>query len=172
VVDVQLRAALAKGSGLMPEHGPFQTEREASATDAVRAVYAAFDADPGAGKMAPHNLAMLTAACEAAGVELGAFDAGTLRGLAGWEPHTCAVIAGLIRRAYLAGQPAESDRLGFVVVTFNQASGQPELDYPDLHAGITDAMCERDGKREETATTGRGERHVIAEVIEMEGNDD
>lgn len=63
---------------------------------------------------------------------------------------------------------AECERLGFVVVTFNQASGQPELDYPDLYDGITDAMCERDRKREDTATTGRRERHVIAEVIEME----
>jgi hypothetical protein len=87
------------------EHGPFQTEREASETEAVRAVYAAFDADPGPGKMAPHNLAMLTAACEAAGIELGAFDAGTLRWLSGGEPATCAVIAGLIMRAWDDGSP-------------------------------------------------------------------
>jgi len=36
-------------------HGPFETERQASQTAAVRAVYAAFDADPGPGKMAPRN---------------------------------------------------------------------------------------------------------------------
>jgi hypothetical protein len=80
------------------EHGPFQTEREASQTKAVRAVYAAFDADPGAGKMRPHNTAMLTAACEAAGVELGAYDRQVLAWLGNWEPATCAVIAGLIIR--------------------------------------------------------------------------
>jgi hypothetical protein len=152
------------------DHGPFETADQAR-TPAVLAVYAAFDADPGAGKMAPHNLAMLTAACQAAGVELGAYDARILAWMGSWEPQTCAVIAGIIRRAYLAGLEAEGDRIGFVVVTYNQASGRPGLDYPDLHDGITDAMCERDRKREETAATGRGERHVIAEVTEMGDGD-
>jgi hypothetical protein len=87
------------------DHGPFETEREASQTADVRAVYAAFDADPGAGKMAPHNRAMLASACEAAGVELGAYDARTLTWLASWEPVTCAVIAGLIMRAWAPGSP-------------------------------------------------------------------
>ena len=88
----------------MGEHGPFESERQASGTEAARAVYVAFDADPGPGKMAPHNLAMLTAACEEAGVELGAFDAGQLRWLSGWEPHVSVVIAGLIVRAHEAGK--------------------------------------------------------------------
>jgi hypothetical protein len=81
------------------EHGPLETEQEASQTEAARAVYAAFDADPGPGKMRPHNLAMLTAACEAAGVDLGAYDRRTLEWLAGWEPGQCAALAGIIRRA-------------------------------------------------------------------------
>lgn len=83
----------------MPEHGPFQTEADASRTSAVRAIHAAFDADPGAGKMCPLNYRMLLDACDAAGVVLGDFDRGVLAWLANWEPQTCAVIAGIIRRA-------------------------------------------------------------------------
>jgi hypothetical protein len=63
-------------------------------------VIAAFDADPGVGKMAPHSLAMLLQACEAVGVELGAYDHQILAWLAGFEPQACAVIAGLIGRAH------------------------------------------------------------------------
>lgn len=85
----------------MPDHGPFETERQASMTAEVQSVFAAFDADPGPGRMAPHNLAMLTSACEAARVELGAYDRGTLAWLGSWEPATCAVLAGIIRRAAL-----------------------------------------------------------------------
>lgn len=83
--------------------GPFETEREARELPAVRAVYAAFDRDPGAGRMAPHIHRMLSEACTAAGVQLGAYDRRILAWLAGWEPQTCAVIAGLISRANLAG---------------------------------------------------------------------
>jgi hypothetical protein len=85
--------------------GPFQTEAEVSALPAVRAVYAAFDRNPVVGGMQPHNYQMLAAALAVAGVELGAYDDRILRWLAGWEPATCAVIAGLISRANL---PAES----------------------------------------------------------------
>lgn len=101
----------------MADHGPFESEDQADATPAVRAVFAAFDADPGPGKMAPHNLAMLTSACGAAGIGLGAaaeiglgaYDARILAWLAGWEPQTCAVIAGLIRRAHEAGKAAVAE---------------------------------------------------------------
>jgi hypothetical protein len=79
--------------------GPFETERQALGTPAVRAVYTAFEAAPGLGRMQAPNLAMLRAACEAAGVELGAYDLRILAWLAGWEPQICAVIAGLITRA-------------------------------------------------------------------------
>ncbi len=37
--------------------------------------------------------------CGAAGVELGAYDRRIVAWLAGWEPQTCAVVAGLITRA-------------------------------------------------------------------------
>ena len=92
--------------------GPFETEREVRELPAVRAVYAAFDRDPGAGKMAPHSYLMLVKACEAAGIDLGgasSYDRRTLAWLAGWEPTTCAVIAGLITRAYEAGRAAAAE---------------------------------------------------------------
>jgi hypothetical protein len=82
---------------------------------AVRAVYAAFGADPGVGRMARHNERMLWESCAAAGVALGAFDARVVSWLAGWEPGTCAVIAGLIGRAYAArrrGQTAGAETRG------------------------------------------------------------
>ena len=80
-------------------NGPFDTEQQARELPAVREVYAAFDRDPGAGKMAPHNHRLLTAALEAAGVELGAYDERIAAWLAQWEPHTVAVIASWITRA-------------------------------------------------------------------------
>jgi hypothetical protein len=50
--------------------------------------------------MASHNLRMLERACTEAAVTLGAYDRRTLLWLAGWEPATCALIAGLITRAH------------------------------------------------------------------------
>jgi hypothetical protein len=88
--------------------GPFGTEQEARATPAAQAVYDAFGRNPGPGKMAPHNHAMLMAAREAAGVELGAYDSRILAWLSGWAPTTCAVIAGLIPRAALAASTGHS----------------------------------------------------------------
>ena len=82
---------------------PFETEAQARETPAVRAVYEAFGADPGVGRMAPHNHRMLCGALAAAGVDLGAYDHRIISWLAGWEPETCAVIAGLVSRAHAAG---------------------------------------------------------------------
>jgi hypothetical protein len=65
-----------------------------------------------------------------------------------------------------------SDRLGFVVVTYNQASRQPELDYSDIHADIGTARDEQAAKREATARVGRGETHELAELIELEDDDE
>jgi len=84
--------------------GPFETERQALDTPAVRAVYTAFEAAPGQGRMQPPNLAMLRAACEGADIELGAYDLRILAWLAGWEPQVCAVVAGLITRARSHGE--------------------------------------------------------------------
>ncbi len=102
-----LTASETAGDAELFASGPFETERQARETPAVRAVYDAFDADPGVGKMAPHNFLMLVGACEAAGVDLGSpssYDRQILAWLAGWEPQTCAVVAGLISRAHAAGR--------------------------------------------------------------------
>jgi hypothetical protein len=50
------------------------------------------------------NERQLRAAIEAAGITLGVYDEVITRWLAGWEPATCTVIAGLIRRAHEAGK--------------------------------------------------------------------
>jgi hypothetical protein len=62
-----------------------------------------------------------------------------------------------------------SDSLGYVVVSYNQASGWPGLNTgADLHADLQDAVNARDWERAETAKLGRHEQHVIAEVVEMD----
>jgi hypothetical protein len=53
--------------------------------------------------MGEANLACLRETCDRASVTVGTFDAPILAWLAGWEPKTCAVVAGLISRAYTAG---------------------------------------------------------------------
>ncbi len=56
--------------------------------------------------MAPPSHEMLISACVAASVELGAYDRRILLWLAGWEPETCVVVAGVITRAHEAGLSA------------------------------------------------------------------
>jgi hypothetical protein len=118
--------------------GPFETENQARAEPAVQAVYAAFDLDPGAGKMAPHNYRMLAQAAEAAGVELGAYDDRILHWLAGWEPTTCAVLAGIISRARVAGCDPELS----MPATFVRSDGSASLTRQDrltCLGGLADA---------------------------------
>jgi hypothetical protein len=55
------------------------------------------------GVLAEANHARLTEACQSAGVTLGAYDARILAWLANYEPETCAVVTGLIKRAHDAG---------------------------------------------------------------------
>ncbi len=87
--------------------GPFDTEQQARQLPAVRAVYDAFDRDPGVGKMAPHNLRLLLDALAGAGVYVGAYDIQIAQWLAGWEPATVAVIAGWVQRAGQAAARAD-----------------------------------------------------------------
>lgn len=85
--------------------GPFETEQEALGSPAVRAIYDAMRAAPGSGVMAGRGHRLLEKACEAADVEVGAYDRRILVWLAGFEPQACAVIAGLIARGgHLAGR--------------------------------------------------------------------
>jgi len=74
--------------------GPYETERQAAG--AARHIY---DSPPGTGAWGAGNHRLMEDACTAAGVQLGAYDQRILLWLAGWEPATCAVIAGLITRA-------------------------------------------------------------------------
>lgn len=79
-------------------------------------------------------------------------------------------VAAAERERIYAAMDRASDRssLGYVVVTFNQASHQPGLDPGvDLHNRLEDAIPARDTERGETARIGRREHHVIAEVSEM-----
>ena len=65
---------------------------------------------------------------------------------------------------------ADPDRLGFVVVTWNQASNTPGLEYCDLHWGpgaLDDARAEQDWKATETRRIGRRERHEVAAVMSL-----
>lgn len=89
----------------MADHGPFETEDEARAVPAVRAIYEAYRAGRGLLDCAP----LVRSGCEAAGVALGAYDERIVAWLGNWEPATCAVIAGLIRRAHEAGKAAGPD---------------------------------------------------------------
>jgi hypothetical protein len=78
--------------------GPYETEREAARA-------AQHITESPAGSWTDGNHRLLEDACRSAGVELGAQDHAVLLWLAGWEPSTVAVIAGLIRRAARTATP-------------------------------------------------------------------
>jgi hypothetical protein len=85
--------------------GPFASERDARA-----AALAAIPPDEGMTILsASQNRQLLGQACEAAGVETGRFDDLTLDWISGWEDAICAVVAGLVTRAYAAGMAARED---------------------------------------------------------------
>lgn len=81
--------------------GPYETRRQAAAD--VAEVYAQGRISVRRGVMGEANLARLKDTCEQAGINLGSYDSQILAWLAGWEPETCGVIAGLVSRAYAAG---------------------------------------------------------------------
>ncbi|HUZ38371.1 MAG TPA: hypothetical protein VMV17_18765 [Streptosporangiaceae bacterium] len=103
VIREQATACATQAATQSGPTGPFETERQARETPAVQAVYRAFDAAPRQGGMNEPSHKLLCEALTAAGVELGAYDHRIVRWLAGWEPETCAVIAGLVTRAHAAG---------------------------------------------------------------------
>ncbi len=59
----------------------------------------------------------------------------------------------------------------YIVITYNQASGQPDLATYGIYTDLQAAQDERDDQRTQTAAVGRGERHVVAEVVPMEDDD-
>jgi hypothetical protein len=84
--------------------GPYETETEALAEPLYQEIHALHmsgqvrSGDPDR-LVSSAQLRHREDACEAAGVELGAFDRRTLTWLAGYEPSTVQVIIGLITRA-------------------------------------------------------------------------
>lgn len=98
----------------MPEHGPFDSESDALATEAAAAVRAAQDLPYGrtpaetgqwrAGVRAA-RLKVITDACETAGIVLGDYDRRLVEWLADWETAQAVALAGIIRRAWDGGSP-------------------------------------------------------------------
>jgi hypothetical protein len=84
--------------------GPYEVERQARAD--VADIYLQARHSVRREVLGEANHALLTGACERAGVALGAYDARILAWLAGWEPQMCAVLVGLITRAHAAGRAA------------------------------------------------------------------
>ena len=82
-------------------NGPFETEREAvaAAHEVVRPEYG------WSILRKSQNRFVLGQACEAAGVELGAYDRQILDWLSGFEDSVCAVVARLVARAVAAARP-------------------------------------------------------------------
>ena len=128
--------------------GPFEDERQVRELPAVQAVYAAFRADPGVGKMTPHIMSMLYDALAAAGVYLGAYDHRIVEWLANWEPQTVAVIAGWVQRA-------------------SQADGEAAARADQLLAKMRDGPP---GHAQEDHRTARPQRRRDAEAICVQGN--
>jgi hypothetical protein len=114
--------------------GPFDTEQQVLELAAVREVYAAFDRDPGPGKMAPHSLRMLLGALAAAGVHVGRYDLRIAEWLAGWEPATVAVIAGWVQRASQADTQAAArtgELLAALAITYPDRLPASAADIPE-----------------------------------------
>jgi hypothetical protein len=86
--------------------GPFGTEAEARGSLVHLLAGATLSEQV---SIPDRNHRVLGQALAAAGVELGAYDERILGWLAGFEPATVAVVAGLIGRAYQAGLRAAPD---------------------------------------------------------------
>src|SRR5260370_41941926 len=111
VPDACMQCGAPEADHRAPVAGPIETEQQARELPAVRAIHAAMRARTGVitpeqrAAIEAMNSALITEACSAAGVQLGTYDARIVAWLGGWEPQTCAVVAGLITRA-AAGPPA------------------------------------------------------------------
>lgn len=85
--------------------GPFATAAQARDLPAVRAIWDRWRVAyprPGAGRaLRAEGAGLIEAACEQAGVVIGAHDRQLINWLAGFGPEYCAVFAGLISRANL-----------------------------------------------------------------------
>ena len=135
--------------------GPYETEQQVRQLPTVRAVYDAFDRDPGPGKMAPHNGRLLCEALSAAGVDLGAYDHRIVSWLATWEPQTVAVVAGWVQRA--ADRPGPGR--GLVLVELSRADLALILDALTDTGNALDPEGRRDCADCHEAQPGQCQRH-------------
>ena len=122
-----------------PVTGPFATEREAREDPAVWAIYEAALTAWQPGALGEGNRRILSEALGGAGVKLGAYDARIVNWLAGYEPTTCAVVAGLITRA--AAKLAAGD-LGTVLEALDVAADRKR----DLVEVCGDCQYDPDGR--------------------------
>jgi len=126
--------------------GPFDSEDQARTHLAVRAVYEAMRDGP-RGVMQASGEAMMLDACDRTGVTPGKYDARIIRWLAGFEPQTCAVIAGLIARGHAAGAAGQPDegqharcvQCGGPIVPYNGAPRWRHVPRADPVAEFLDA---------------------------------
>jgi hypothetical protein len=85
-------------------NGPYQTGREVRELPAVRATCQAARASRRRSAVSEGNHRMPGEAPTAADAGLGGYGHRIVIWSAGWQPHTCAVVAGLITGARAAGQ--------------------------------------------------------------------
>ena len=91
--------------------GPFETQRDAAEHPAVSKIHQARRnwTGPVTEQIRQADAATIAAlilgACDESGVTLGAYDRRIIGWLSNFEPETCAVIAGLIRRAVAKEDP-------------------------------------------------------------------
>lgn len=123
--------------------GPFHTEAQVGTLPAVRGVYATSPR----GHIARRNRQMLLGACAAAGVQTGAYDEQILTWLSGYEPHTCAVIAGLIARAGSHAASQRDERTAMLALTEAAES------HRDRAAGCADCTDQACGNCQHLLTT-------------------
>ena len=108
--------------------GPFSVRHEAASHPAVNAIYVAARESGVRGTLAEGCYRMLTDACQAAGVELGAYDQRILRWLSDFGPEECAVLAGIISRAGKRPPAEHAALLGKRVrVTLDKPEGEPAV---------------------------------------------
>jgi hypothetical protein len=138
--------------------GPYETEDQVLADPAVQSIYARMRASREY-RMQDGSAALLLAACEQAGVQLGEYDARIVRWLAGFEPQSAAVVAGIITRAGQAGRPGPHS------VTFDLA-GDDGTTYLVLQTALEDfATWQRGRARPECDNDQYGARGARAEAM-------
>jgi hypothetical protein len=120
--------------------GPLETAQQARELPQVRAIYDAMHASHRRGASDERCARLIEQACRAAGVVLGAYDRRIIAWLSQWEPQTCAVVAGLIQRAYRAGRDAAT-------LDHSRAAAVPKSclwcgTSPALHVWLGDPLCD------------------------------